>query len=513
MFKTTRLALLAGFLALAPLATLAAPEVAATASGVVATVNGVPLTKDMLDFEVKSAIESGQQESPALIDKIKNHRIDIMALAQSASAKGLDKGDSFQTMSVEIHDEVLTRALIKDYLKRNPITDDMIKSEYDKEKTQTLDDIKKNPDGKDSQQLSFIKARQIQVGSQKEALQVLSDLAKGKPFDELAKKLSTDKQTANNGGSWGDVNRGHFNAMPGILPALDKLEPGQITPEPIQTSTGWHVLQLESRRVDFPSLDQIRPQMENAMRSKTVNAYVESVVAKYPNSKPSASEVDALAKVVIANGNQDSPQLRANISDKLSKSRALAAEARSLGLDKDQQVIIQVGLADQYNLALALVQEFRKNNPVTDDLVKAAYEKAKPTLGKHEIQARHILVKTEEEAKKLYATVKKHPKQFAELAKKHSIDTSSAVNGGDLGWVNAKQTGLVQQFSDALLALKTNEISKPVQTQFGWHIIQKTGDRESTPPLDQVSPQLKQQLEGDAINTFVADVRAKATIK
>ena len=88
-----------------------------------------------------------------------------------------------------------------------------------------------------------------------------------------------------------------------------------------------------------------------------------------------------------------------------------------------------------------------------------------------EVRASHILVKTEEEAKSLYEEIK-NGASFAELAEKKSL-CPSGQNGGDLGFFGKGM--MVKPFEDAAFALEVGELSQPVQTQFGWHLIELTG--------------------------------------
>ena len=116
-----------------------------------------------------------------------------------------------------------------------------------------------------------------------------------------------------------------------------------------------------------------------------------------------------------------------------------------------------------------LFQKYIKAHPVTDADAKAEYDKIKAEQSGIEYHARHILVDSEDEAKKLIAQIKAGAK-FEDLAKKNSKDTGSAENGGDLDW--AKPATYVPEFSTALQGLKKGEMTDtPVKTQFGYHII------------------------------------------
>ncbi|HSU98873.1 MAG TPA: peptidylprolyl isomerase [Roseiarcus sp.] len=136
----------------------------------------------------------------------------------------------------------------------------------------------------------------------------------------------------------------------------------------------------------------------------------------------------------------------------------------------------------------------------TEEAERKAYdEAAKAEPPQEEIHARHILLPTEEEAKKALARVK-GGEDFAKVATELSKDPSG--NGGDLGWFTKDR--MVPEFSDAAFKLKKGEISDPVKTQFGWHIIQVEDTRTKTfPPFEQVKDQaaryVSQKAEQDAI--------------
>jgi foldase protein PrsA len=143
---------------------------------------------------------------------------------------------------------------------------------------------------------------------------------------------------------------------------------------------------------------------------------------------------------------------------------------------------------------------------VTDKEAKDSYEKniknyEKPTSR----DLAHILVKTKAKADKLYAQLQ-NGADFAKLAKKNSTDSGSAVNGGKLGVQAA--SSLVKPFSDVAFKLKTGELSKPVQTQFGWHIIKALGPviPASTTPFAQekaaIVQELKQAKDADATSKW-----------
>jgi peptidyl-prolyl cis-trans isomerase C len=228
--------------------------------------------------------------------------------------------------------------------------------------------------------------------------------------------------------------------------------------------------------------------------------------------------IDVNVKAALSQGQQDTPELRKMVHDKVVDLEVLSQEAIKSGLDKESDVRQQMEITRQNILAGALVQEFLKNNPVTDDAIKQEYDQMKEGLGNKEFDVRHILVKTEAEAKSIAAKLKKGGKggQFDKLAKEFSHDTGSKDNGGDLGWVPVGNIAgsYVKPFADAVLSLKKGEVSAPVESQFGWHIIQIKDERDlKLPTMDELKPKLMQRLQQEAVKKYIADLRDKAKIE
>ncbi|MEL7302928.1 MAG: peptidylprolyl isomerase [Pseudomonadota bacterium] len=157
---------------------------------------------------------------------------------------------------------------------------------------------------------------------------------------------------------------------------------------------------------------------------------------------------------------------------------------------------------------------FEKNvrDAVTEKGIKAFYEKEVAKIpATEEIQAAHILVKEEEKAKELYEKLV-HDGDFAEIAKANSIDPGSKARGGDLGYFAKGQ--MVPAFEKAAFALKEGEISEPVKSRFGWHIIKLTDRRTKEPPkLEQLSDRIKQVLIRQKAKEVVEKLRADAKIE
>ena len=147
----------------------------------------------------------------------------------------------------------------------------------------------------------------------------------------------------------------------------------------------------------------------------------------------------------------------------------------------------------------------------TDENMKKVYEDAaKQIAGEQEVHARHILVETEDQAKKIADELKKGA-DFAELAKKESKDPGAA-DGGDLGFFTKDQ--MVPEFSAAAFALEPGKISDPVKTQFGWHVIKVEEKRtRKAPDFEQVKPQIETYVVRKAQADYVAKLRTAAKVE
>jgi peptidyl-prolyl cis-trans isomerase C len=231
------------------------------------------------------------------------------------------------------------------------------------------------------------------------------------------------------------------------------------------------------------------------------------------NGKPvPSSRVDVLAQQVAKSGRPLTPEIQGQIKDEVIAREVFMQEAQKRGLDATDDYKAQLELARQTILIRELFADFQKNNPVTDADIKAEYDKFAAANGGKEYKARHILVENEAEAKAIIAQLKKGAK-FEDIAKKQSKDPGSGANGGDLDW--ASPNNYVKEFSDALVKLNKGQLTDtPVKSQFGWHIIRLDDVRQAQlPKLDEVKPQIAQQLQQQKLAAFQQDLRSKAKVE
>lgn len=249
----------------------------------------------------------------------------------------------------------------------------------------------------------------------------------------------------------------------------------------------------------------------------------------------------ALMLVACGDKNQDSGETLATVNGVAVKSSRIdeqlgqippammqgrEADVKRQILDRviDQELITQeakrmkvTGDAD-YKKQLAAVETQLQANYViakkvsetlTPDALRQAYDANKANNAFPAVRARHILVPTEAEANNVLATVT--PGNFSDMAKKYSKGPSAAT-GGELGWF--RREAMIPEFATVAFATTPGTVAKtPVKTQFGWHVIlvEERNDRY-TPPLEQMEPQLKQEMAQTVVQGYLGDLRKAATI-
>lgn len=225
-----------------------------------------------------------------------------------------------------------------------------------------------------------------------------------------------------------------------------------------------------------------------------------------------SSRIDALAAEVAKSGRPVTPEIKAQLKDEVIAREIFIQEAEKRNVANSDEYKTQMELARQTIMIRALFADYQKSNPVTDADIKAEYDKFAAANSGKEYKARHILVEKEADAKAIIASIKKGAK-FEDIAKKQSKDPGSGAKGGDLDWANP--SNYVPEFAQAMLKLNKGQMTDaPVKSQFGYHIIRVDDTRAAQlPKLDEVKPQISQQLTQQKLQKFQEDLRAKAKIE
>ena len=221
---------------------------------------------------------------------------------------------------------------------------------------------------------------------------------------------------------------------------------------------------------------------------------------------------EVLRQQVERSGRPVTPEVEGQIKEEVIAREIFLQEAQKRGLDGSGDFKAQMELARQTILIRELFADYQKTNPVTDAEIQAEYDKFVAANSGKEYKASHILVEKEADAKAIIAALKKGAK-FEDLAKKQSKDPGSAAKGGDLDWANP--ASYVNEFTEALLKLEKGKTTDaPVKSQFGWHVIRLVDVRQAElPKLEEVKPQVAQQLQQQKLVKFQEDLRAKAKVE
>jgi peptidyl-prolyl cis-trans isomerase C len=208
-----------------------------------------------------------------------------------------------------------------------------------------------------------------------------------------------------------------------------------------------------------------------------------------------------------------SAEQRDQALDNLIRAKLIAKKAEKDGLVKDADTANMLELTRLNVLQQVSSEKYLKDRKATEQELRSEYETQVAALPRLEYHARHILVATEDFANKLIAQLDKDKgANFAELAKRESMD-SSKEQGGDLGWFSPDR--MVKPFSDAVVALKPGEYThKPVQTQYGWHIIKLEETRDlQAPAYDSVKQRLEQMVQTKKFKAYADDLVKNAKVE
>jgi peptidyl-prolyl cis-trans isomerase C len=237
------------------------------------------------------------------------------------------------------------------------------------------------------------------------------------------------------------------------------------------------------------------------------------VVATVDGAEVRRSEVEAVARTLPEQYRQvPLPQIYGMLLDRAIDFRLLANAAEDQDLAEDPEVQAALEQARAGVLRDAYVRQ-RIEAGTTEEQLRARYEEVKDDEGfsQEEVHARHILVGSEAEAVEVIAELEGGA-DFGTLASERSVDPSARSNSGDLGFFRREQ--MVPEFAEAAFALKPGEhTKKPVQSQFGWHVIEVLERRTGAPTFEESVPRLRQEMARELVIALVADLRADADIE
>ncbi|HLA75651.1 MAG TPA: peptidylprolyl isomerase, partial [Gammaproteobacteria bacterium] len=229
------------------------------------------------------------------------------------------------------------------------------------------------------------------------------------------------------------------------------------------------------------------------------------------NGTPISKEMfDAYSKQRAASQpNAGTPDDQKAALDEVVSREVIYQDALKGGLDKNPDVQAEIENLKRNIIANAAIRHHLEVNEPTDAVMKKEYEEKMGNMKSKEYKAKHILVKTETEAKDIIAQLDKGG-DFAKLAAEKSVDTASGKDGGELGWFDGSQ--MVKPFADAAAAMEKGKYSKtPVQSQFGWHVILLEDSRELAPPeFDKVKENVRGIIKNKQLKEYLEGLKSKA---
>ncbi len=241
-----------------------AADKAPAKGGAAATVNGTVIPQSTFDAFYAEQKAQGAPDSAELRNAVREELIRRELLIQEAKKAGLDKNPAVVAQMELSRNAILIRAFVQDYVKKHPISDAQLKSEYDL--------MKSKMGGTE------YKSRHILVETEDQAKAIIENLKKGAKFEELAKQ-SKDPGSKENGGDLGWSAPAAF--VPPFAEAMSKLAKGKYTEAPVKTDFGWHVIQLDDfRPLEAPPFEQVKPQMAQAANQQQVQKMIQELRAK-----------------------------------------------------------------------------------------------------------------------------------------------------------------------------------------------------------------------------------------
>ena len=247
-------------LLMALLAAIALPALAQN----LAVVNGKPVPSARADVMVKQMAAQGQPDNEQLRSMVKEELINREILVQEADKRGLGDTPEIKSQMDIARQSLVIRALVADYLKKNPVSDAEIKAEYDRFKAQAGD--------------KEYNARHILGEKEEDAKAIIAKLKSGAKIQDLAKQ-SKDPGSAANGGSLDWAPPSAFVAP--FSEAMTSLKKGEVTQTPVKTQFGYHVIKLEDvRTAKVPAMEEVKPQIVESLQQKKLQAFQQELRSK-----------------------------------------------------------------------------------------------------------------------------------------------------------------------------------------------------------------------------------------
>lgn len=231
----------------------------------VASVNGVAVPQSRMDFMMQQQTQRGGPDNEQTRSMVRDELVNRELIAQEAQKSGLMKQPDLLAQLDLARQEVIVGAYMRDWVRKNPVSDAEVQKEYEKAKSSTGD--------------KEYRARHILVDSEDQAKGLIADLKKGGKFDELASKNSKDTGTKDRGGDLDWNAPGTFDKQ--FADAMVKLEKGKYTEAPVRTRFGFHIIQLDDvRPMKFPALADVKQRIQQQLVQAKIDELIRGLRAK-----------------------------------------------------------------------------------------------------------------------------------------------------------------------------------------------------------------------------------------
>ena len=237
----------------------------AAAAQNIALVNGKPVPKGRLETLLAQAQRSGQQVTPEVQQQARDQVVLREIFAQEAEKRGIGAGADFRAQMELARQSILIRELFEDYKKKNPVSDEAAKAEYDKFRAQATG--------------VEYRARHILVEKEDEAKALIVQIKGGAKFEDLAKKSSKDPGSGANGGDLDFAKADSY--VPEFGEALAKLKKGEMTEVPVKTQFGFHIIRLDDTRdATFPPFEDVKGQLKQRLEQVKMQTFQDELRSK-----------------------------------------------------------------------------------------------------------------------------------------------------------------------------------------------------------------------------------------
>ncbi len=417
-------------------------------------------------------------------ERILNQKIANCVMALAAKEAGKTLSAEAETMKADFEEQMLAQSEINAAFAEIAVSEEEAKTYYEEVKESFVTEEQ-------------INARHILVDSVDKANEVRRMvLADEISFEDAAKQYSTCP-SAEEGGELGYF--GHGMMVPEFDEAAFAAELNEVT-EPVQTQFGYHLIKvIDKKEAGHQSYEEVAAQIhQQLLQSKQNEALVttiESLKEKYGEITVEEAALDRLIAQYPAEHQSylQTEEGRDGIREQKTAYIVLARSAREKGTDATAEHASAMNDFEEQMLAQQMIQELFDSIAISDEEAKKYYD---VTISQYrtqeQVQAKHILVDSEEKAQEIKNKILSGELTFEDAAREHST-CPSKERGGDLGYFQHGQ--MVKEFDEAAFSAPLGEVTDPVQTQFGFHLI-KVEDRKEAgeKPFDEVKAQIVQQM-------------------